>query len=99
MPSTPVFYLYSTLGCHLCDEASAVIEDLHLQMLANFPLANGLDAFFVIEKIDIADDDALIREYGTRIPVLLSSDKRKEIDWPFDIQSVYDFMASNLMAE
>ena len=94
MSSVPVFYLYTTLGCHLCDDAMEVIDELHIQMVQNFSEAAGTEVFYIIEKIDVADDDKLIEEYGTRIPVLLSSDKTKEIGWPFDVQSVYEFISS-----
>ncbi|KZY65406.1 hypothetical protein A3735_08040, partial [Oleiphilus sp. HI0061] len=92
----PVFYLYSTLGCHLCDEALAVAQALHVQMAENFAASSfdsdGKPLFFKLESVDIADDDALIDRYGARIPVLLSHDKSLELEWPFDVQSLYEFM-------
>jgi glutaredoxin len=50
--------LYARVGCHLCDEARRVIEDI------------GRSAPFAFTEIDIETDDALIREYGIRIPVV-----------------------------
>lgn len=50
--------LYARQGCHLCDEARQVIEQL--QASVNF----------VFEEIDIERDDALLRDYGIRIPVV-----------------------------
>jgi hypothetical protein len=94
LSAVPVFYLYTTLGCHLCEDAIDVINELHAQMVQSFAQSAGVDVFYTIEKIDIADDDRLIERYGSRIPVLLSKDKTKEIGWPFDVQSLYEFMAS-----
>jgi Glutaredoxin-like domain (DUF836) len=46
-------------GCHLCDEARLVVE----KALAR--VGGALD------EIDIDTDDALTRDYGLRVPVLL----------------------------
>jgi glutaredoxin len=51
--------LYSRPGCGLCDEARAVI------------LAERERASFAFEEVDVSGDDALEREYGIRIPVVL----------------------------
>jgi len=50
--------LFSRPGCHLCDEARAVIE------------AVRADEGFVFEEIDIETDDELVRDYGIRVPVI-----------------------------
>ena len=50
--------LYARQGCHLCDEARAVI----LAVQASSP--------FAFEEIDIETSDALVRDYGVRIPVV-----------------------------
>ncbi len=96
----PSFYLYTTLGCHLCDEAELVIDDLRSQMFEHFALSDGAavkqQEFFIVTRFDIASDDRLIERYGTRIPVLLSEDKKQELDWPFDVQSLYEFMSDCL---
>lgn len=46
--------LYGTAGCHLCEEARALLNAL------------AIDA----RHIDIAGDDQLVERYGVRIPVL-----------------------------
>jgi glutaredoxin len=51
--------LYSRPGCHLCDDARAVIERVRARMP------------FAFEEVDISGDDALELEYGIRIPVVL----------------------------
>ncbi|MEY4590251.1 MAG: hypothetical protein RL497_2327 [Pseudomonadota bacterium] len=75
------FYLYSTLGCHLCEEAEAVLLPL---------LAHGGSE---IEIIDIAEEN-LIERYGTRIPVLLNPSTGAELDWPFDAQLLQQWFLS-----
>jgi glutaredoxin len=50
--------LYGRPGCHLCDEARAVLE----QVRATRP--------FRLEEIDIEADDALFKRYLERIPVV-----------------------------
>jgi glutaredoxin len=50
--------LYSRPGCHLCDIARAVID------------AERSRTVFDLEEVDIERDDALIKEYGIRIPVV-----------------------------
>jgi glutaredoxin len=57
MPSPLV--LYGRPDCHLCDEARAALERLQ---------AEGLS--FVLEEVDIESDDALLRRYLERIPVV-----------------------------
>jgi glutaredoxin len=47
--------LYTRPGCHLCEEAAAVLERVG-------------EPF---EEVDISGDDDLEEEYGLRIPVLL----------------------------
>lgn len=50
--------LYSRPGCHLCDDARAVLERVRLRI-----------PFDLIE-IDIEADDVLVAAYGIRIPVV-----------------------------
>ena len=50
--------LYTRPGCHLCDDARAVIERVRER------------ATFRLVEIDIESDDALHRAYLERIPVV-----------------------------
>lgn len=50
--------LYSRPGCHLCDEARAIV------------LAERERTPFVFEEVDVSTSDALELEYGIRIPVV-----------------------------
>ncbi len=62
-----MYTLYSTLDCHLCEQAERILQLLSLAYI----------------KTDICDSDALIAQYGQRIPVLRSP-AGKELNWPFD---------------
>lgn len=67
--------LYTTLGCHLCDQARDLLLTVNPQI--------------DIHAVDIAEDDTLIAEYCERIPVLRHGDR--ELAWPFgllDIQAL-----------
>jgi hypothetical protein len=70
------FYLYSTLGCHLCEDAEALLLPLLTE-------AQAAGVEIEVEIIDIADEN-LIDAYGTRIPVLRCVNTGAEMDWPFD---------------
>ena len=50
--------LYGRPGCHLCDDARAVLERLRAE------------APFALEEVDIESDPALLRAYLERIPVV-----------------------------
>ena len=75
--------LYTTEGCHLCEQARALVAPLlsaeHVQLLA----------------VEISDSDELVERYGIRIPVLRFSDAPEELGWPFDDQAVQAFLATN----
>lgn len=51
--------LYHTDGCHLCEIAQSLVEQLGM----------------VYQHIDICDDDLLAERYGISIPVLVMGDK------------------------
>ncbi len=65
--------LYGTEGCHLCDEARDLL-DLVLSV-HNKPID--------YPYIDIVDNDELMQQYGTSIPVIKAIHSNKELNWPF----------------
>lgn len=75
-----VLRIYSTLGCHLCEQAKAVLEQAQRTCV------------FEYTEIDIADDDNLLELYSTRIPVIKID--QAELDWPFDLAKVTTWLAS-----
>ena len=60
--STPTLTLYSRPGCHLCDEARAALERVRAR------------APFALREVNIESDDALLRRYLERIPVVALGD-------------------------
>lgn len=52
--------LLGRAGCHLCDDAEELVRSL----------GHGVD------RVDIDGDDALVRDFGLRIPVLLDEHGR-----------------------
>lgn len=52
-------------GCHLCDDAEAVIDDV----------LKDLELHISVEKKNILDDEALFARYSEEIPVLLINGK------------------------
>ena len=72
--------LMTTEGCHLCEHATPL-------------LVAGLDPnVFEVDLVDIAFDDQLMNLYATRIPVLVDSQSGAELDWPFDMQQLAEFV-------
>jgi glutaredoxin len=51
--------IYTRPGCHLCDEAKDAIN------------ASGCDGEFLLEEINIENDESLLERYGNDIPVVL----------------------------
>lgn len=54
----PTVVVYGRPGCHLCEDAVAVIEDVRTRVA------------FTFEQRDIEADDELFRRYLERIPVV-----------------------------
>lgn len=78
-PSAPgdgALVLYVTRGCHLCDEAGALVRATAHAWTAQ----------------EIGYDDALVARYGLRIPVLRRPDTGAELDWPFDAAALAAFL-------
>lgn len=67
--------LYGTSCCHLCEDAEAILRE----------------AGIAAQHVDIAEDDALLERYGTRIPVLRRADSGAELGWPFDAAALRHF--------
>lgn len=74
-------YLYSTLGCHLCEQAKVILWPLLLKYQ------------FRLLEVDISSSDEMIEQYGTRIPVLGTGENVAELNWPFTSEQVDSFFA------
>lgn len=71
--------LFSRPGCHLCDDARAVI------------LAVRERHGFAFEEIDITTDDVLLRDYAIRIPVVIV-DGQERFEIEVDAQRLGEFV-------
>ncbi|CAM4302190.1 glutaredoxin family protein [Vreelandella rituensis] len=70
--------LYTTLGCHLCEQLEALIHTL-----ANDEV--------VLSHIEISDDAALMERYGVRIPVVID-EAGKELDRGFELERLSEWL-------
>ena len=67
----PLVVMYSRTTCGLCDKARAVV------------MAEGERTPFRFEEVFIDGDDALERDYGLRVPVVLV-DGREEFEFEIE---------------
>ncbi len=58
MASGAVVEIYSKPDCHLCDDAKAILRKLQRRHR------------FILREVNIARDEKLLAEYGTRIPLV-----------------------------
>jgi hypothetical protein len=66
--------LFSTAGCHLCEEAHALLTEY---LSAHPKLA------CLLKEVEIADHPPWLERYGTRIPVVRNDASGLELSWPF----------------
>jgi len=79
-----LFVLYGTLGCHLCEQAEALLAPL-------------FDDTCQIECIDISEDDALLSRYALSIPVLRRLHDHAELKWPFNSEQAREFLGCSVI--
>jgi hypothetical protein len=75
--------LFATAGCHLCDDAEAILRYCH----SYYPQVQW-------RTVDIAEEPALVERYGVRIPVISMADSEAELNWPFDPGQLMAFIKS-----
>lgn len=78
-----VLTLFTTEGCHLCEDA----HELLLSVAERRP--------FHLQLQEIGDDDELVARYGIRIPVILFPDGA-ELGWPFTEEDVEQLILSKI---
>lgn len=72
---------YTTLGCHLCEEAELLLRHLV-----------SVEAVEV-EALDISSSEELVALYGIRIPVIKNLNTDRELGWPFDYGQLLEFVS------
>ena len=80
MGKEPEVILYTTAGCHLCEQAARMLEQLRADSLLGF------------DAIDIAEDESLVDLYGLRIPVVRNPVSGAEAGWPFSRDELLDLL-------
>ena len=73
----PMLYLYSTTHCHLCELALDMLTGLNIDS---------------VKSVEISGDDQLLQDYGLRIPVIKRLDTNAELDWPFTLSDIRQFL-------
>jgi len=76
-----MFELYSTDGCHLCDMA--------------YEQVSQLEHTDKVSVVDIVNNDALVVDYGIRIPVIKHVSSGEELGWPFDVTQLAEFISQH----
>lgn len=71
---TITYKLYSSEGCHLCEQALALFQQVH--------------ALNTLTVVDIVEDDKLVELYGISIPVLERIDNEEKLFWPFTAEDI-----------
>lgn len=75
------YTLYSTWGCHLCDDAAALVQ------------AAGLSE--ATQIFDIIDDEQTLARFRVHIPVLAGTSLKGDetlLYWPFDAQMLQHWL-------
>ncbi len=81
-PRIKMLYLYTTSGCHLCEQALEVI----------WPVLDRLG--WRLQQWDIADSDELLERYGLRIPLVAAAfPGAAELGWPFDGTQLQQYLS------
>ena len=76
------WWLLGTSGCHLCDVAE--------QLLSQFQAVQPIS----YQYVDIADfDEALMMEFATTIPVILTPSKR--LNYPFSVLDLQQLLVAS----
>lgn len=78
------YTLYSTWGCHLCEDAEALVK------------AAGLAA--ELQIVDIVDDKLALARFRVHIPVLACMDAQgaeQLLYWPFDATALQQWLAQH----
>ncbi|MGX5173590.1 glutaredoxin family protein [Aliikangiella sp. IMCC44653] len=79
--------LYSTAGCHLCEQVVLMLSYVKAQTKIT-----GVE--FNVCEIDIAESDELIEELGEKIPVLEASldNFNQRLYWPFQFAELMEWV-------
>lgn len=71
------YSFYTTEGCHLCEQAWALV--LSAELASH------------MHQVEIINSEADVSSYGTRIPVIKNNLTENEMGWPFDADDLTNF--------
>ena len=80
----PELLFYTTDGCHLCEYAAAMLDDL------------ARSRKFQLKPVDISESEELVARYGLTIPVLRNPRNNRELNWPFTTEQVVELLQEQL---
>lgn len=69
-------FLLSTEGCHLCEVAMSLLDQMKLEY----------------QVVDILEEQQLVDLYGDKIPVLMTETAQQALFWPFEQEQVKQFI-------
>ncbi|MGM0693586.1 MAG: glutaredoxin family protein [Pseudomonadota bacterium] len=72
--------LYTTLGCHLCEQLEALLATLCAE-------------HYRLERVEISEDEGLVTRYGVRIPVLVD-EAGQELDRGMEPERLAGWLAA-----
>jgi len=78
-----LFHLYSSEGCHLCEQALALIR--------NVIPDHQIKVVDIIDS-DIEGEQNLVKLYGVHIPVLERLSDNHKLFWPFEQSQVVELI-------
>lgn len=91
---TPVkVLLYTTLGCHLCEDAMDLLKQYRTQQVTEPMAENAGTEEIEIEEIEISESESLVESYGLRIPVISKLHTSEELDWPFTLNDLTRYLS------
>jgi len=86
-----ILYLYTTSGCHLCEQAESLLVPVLVH--ANRLRAQSGAVSLILCPVEITEDPALTERHGSRIPVLRVDGETRELGWPFDQEEAFAFLS------
>jgi thiol-disulfide isomerase/thioredoxin len=75
---------YTTEGCHLCDEANVLLQQVMEQAPEKYR----------VNVVDIVHKESLIQRYGTRIPVVQRGSLLSDLGWPFGYAELHAYIGA-----
>lgn len=75
---------YTTVGCHLCEQAEELLEQL------------ARECDLALTAVDISSDEQLVEQYGVRIPVVKHPGTGGELGWPFGLADLRDLLSAEV---